>query len=194
MIVAAGADYMVTLKENASKQLDRAMSMPWHSQRVRSFSEDLNKEHGRIEQRHIKALEVDGRHRFGFAGVRQVFRIQRDREELGKPEKASFEIAYGITSASAQRADAQQLLAWNRGHWKVEANHHVRDCTMGEDASLMRTNNGPSNRAACSNIALAIIYRTKIKDFRTVKRAKEHFCQRRSEAFKALLEPPPPLI
>ena len=57
----------------------------------------------------------------------------------------------------AGRADAVQLLQWDRGNWTVEnVNHHVRDRTFQKDACLRRTANGPSNRAKCNNIALAL--------------------------------------
>jgi len=61
-----------------------------------------------------------------FEGVRQVFRIRR-RSACKYPPRASVETVDGITSVPVARADAQQLLAWNRGHWTVEANHDVRD-------------------------------------------------------------------
>jgi NAD(P)-dependent dehydrogenase (short-subunit alcohol dehydrogenase family) len=35
------------------------------------------------------------------------------------------------------------LAAWIRGHWHIEALHHIRDVTCAEDASQVRTRNGP---------------------------------------------------
>ncbi|MDE0309409.1 MAG: ISAs1 family transposase [Acidiferrobacterales bacterium] len=124
---------------------------------MRHYCEDLDKAHGRLEQRHIAVLEVNDPNRFDFKRVRQVFRIERDREVLKDPGSASAETVFGITSVAAEKADAQTLLAWNRGHWQIESNHYIRDKTFGEDASLNRTGNGPSNRAMCNNIALVLI-------------------------------------
>ena len=187
LILDQGADYVLTLKDNAAAQLRKAQSMPWWSRRVRCYSEKLQKAHGRLEQRHVSVLEVDDPDRFGFTGVRQVFRIERDREQIKDPHSAGTETVYGITSVSAGRADAGQLLCWNRGHWTVEVNHHIRDRTFGEDTDLTRTGNGPGNRAMCNNIALALIFRH--NRFESVPQALRHFNLNRREAIDALLSP-----
>jgi hypothetical protein len=49
-----------------------------------------------------------------------------------------------------------QLAGWIRGHWQIEAIHHIRDVTYGEDASQVRTGNGPQVMAALRNLAIAI--------------------------------------
>lgn len=188
LILDAGADYMLTLKDNTSVQLKQAQKMKWHGTRVRCYSEDLANDHGRVEQRHIQALEIDKSTRFDFKQMKQVFRIERDREVLKEEDSASTEIVFGITSVGAERADAQQLLEWNRGHWAVEnSNHHIRDRTFLEDASLIRTGNGPSNQAMCNNIALALIFHR--DRFDSVPQAQCHFNLNRNEAFEALLSP-----
>lgn len=132
-------------------------------------------------------LEIDDAQRFGFTGVRQAFRIRRDREQIRKSGSASTELVCGITSAAPDRADAGQLLEWNRGHRAVEANHPVRDPTFGEDTRLTRTGNGPGNRATCNSIALALIIRE--ARFDSVPAALRHFSLHRNEAFEALLTP-----
>ena len=188
LIRQAGGHYLLTLKENTGHQLELARSMRWSSGRVCRHSEDLDKDHGRIEQRHAAALEVDDPDRFGFRDVRQVFRINRDREVLKKPDSASTEIVYGLTSVPREQADARQLLEWNRGHWAVEVNHYIRDCTFGEDACLTRTNHGPANRATCNNIALALIVRQ--NRFDSVPQALRHFSLHRQESMDAVLNLP----
>jgi hypothetical protein len=35
------------------------------------------------------------------------------------------------------------MCRWIRGHWAIEALHHIRDTTYGEDSSQVRTGNGP---------------------------------------------------
>ena len=50
-------------------------------------------------------------------------------------------------------ASAQQLLAWNRGHWAIESkNHQPSDKTLDEDACLARSGLAPANRATCNNL------------------------------------------
>ncbi|MEV3915083.1 ISAs1 family transposase, partial [Streptomyces canus] len=41
-------------------------------------------------------------------------------------------------------------------HWHVEAHHHVRDTTLAEDASKIRTGNTPRAMATFRNIAIAL--------------------------------------
>ena len=50
---------------------------------------------------------------------------------------------HAITSLAADQAAPAHLAAWIRGHWHIEALHHIRDVTYGEDASRIRTRNGP---------------------------------------------------
>lgn len=49
-----------------------------------------------------------------------------------------------------------QLAEWIRGHWHIEALHHIRDVTYREDASQTRTGNGPQVMATLRNLAIAI--------------------------------------
>ncbi|MCY4149576.1 MAG: hypothetical protein OXF73_09585 [Gammaproteobacteria bacterium] len=116
--------------------------------------------------------------------------ITRDREELNRPDSASTEIVCGITSAAAADADPEPLLAWNRGHWGVEVNHPIRDRTLGEDDCMMRTGNGPGNRAQCRNIALAIIAFSDLP-LDSVPQVISHCSLYRGEAFKALFSTSP---
>lgn len=68
------------------------------------------------------------------------------------------EIAYAITSLSAERASAADLLALNRGHWGIENRlHWVRDVTFGEDACRAKIANCPQNLAALRNVALTLL-------------------------------------
>lgn len=67
----------------------------------------------------------------------------------------SREVAYAITSVPKEEADAATLLGWWRGHWGIEnRSHYVRDVTMGEDASRVRTGSSPQVLAAFRNAAI----------------------------------------
>ena len=71
-----------------------------------------------MDRRQLDALTLPGR-MLSFDKARQAMRIIRERTELRTGETTT-ETAYAITSVSAERADPEQLLAWNRGHWMVE--------------------------------------------------------------------------
>ncbi|MFJ1938606.1 hypothetical protein ACIOGZ_38885 [Kitasatospora sp. NPDC088160] len=50
-----------------------------------------------------------------------------------------------------------QLAQLIRGHWKIEALHHVRDTTFAEDASQLRTGNAPRAMATWRNLAVGAL-------------------------------------
>jgi len=52
-----------------------------------------------------------------------------------------------------------------RAHWGVESMHYVKDVTFGEDASLIRTSNAPTNFSIIRNIAINVLRREKYINF-----------------------------
>ena len=44
-----------------------------------------------------------------------------------------------------------------RGHWGIEALHHIRDTTFAEDASRVHTGNAPQTMTSLSNLAIGIL-------------------------------------
>ena len=67
----------------------------------------------------------------------------------------SVQTVYAITSLDARSADPALLACWICGHWSIEARlHWVRDVTLGEDYSQIRTDNGPQNVAALRTLAI----------------------------------------
>jgi predicted transposase YbfD/YdcC len=89
-----------------------------------------------------------------WPGVAQVCRIERWRRIRGKEE---HEVAYAITSAPRDQADATTLLACSRGHWGIEnRSHYVRDVTFGEDASQIEKGYAPQILAGLRNGLIAV--------------------------------------
>lgn len=87
----------------------------------------------------------------------QVFHLRRERTIRGK---TTIEDVYGITSLTPEQAPTKKLLTLTRSHWAIENQlHGVRDWTMGEDASRVRTGNAPQVAAALRNIALFLLRR-----------------------------------
>lgn len=88
-----------------------------------------------------------------WPGAAQVARIEREvRSGGGEPRR---EVAYAICSVPRDQAGPADLLRWWRGHWGIEnRSHHVRDATMGEDASRIRTGSAPQILAAIRNLAI----------------------------------------
>jgi hypothetical protein len=66
---------------------------------------------------------------------------------------------YAITSLGFAQASPARLADLLRGHWAIEALHHLRDVTFAEDASQIRTGAGPSVMATLRNLAIGALCR-----------------------------------
>ena len=51
----------------------------------------------------------------------------------------------------------QRLLTLNRGHWTIEATHHILDWSFDEDRSRIRTGHGPENMTRLRRFAIGLI-------------------------------------
>ena len=52
-----------------------------------------------------------------------------------------------------------------RNHWSVESMHYVKDVTFGEDSSLIRTGNAPTNFSIIRNITMNVLRRENYLNF-----------------------------
>ena len=64
---------------------------------------------------------------------------------------------YAVTSLTAAQASPARLADCIRGHWGIEALHHIRDVTFAEDASQVRTGTAPRAMASLRNLAIGIL-------------------------------------
>jgi hypothetical protein len=116
---------------------------------------ETDRGHGRIEQRSIQTAPVPATVRFPCA--RQVLVLQRHTTDLAG-RTLRTEVAYGITSLDAARADPARLAALARGHWQIEDRlHWVRDVTFDEDRSQIRAGHGPQVMASLRNLAISLL-------------------------------------
>jgi predicted transposase YbfD/YdcC len=114
----------------------------------------VEKGHGRIEKRTLQTTQIltAGQK---WKGLKQGFKITRERTVKGK---TTVEVVYGITSLSADRADAAALLVYLRDHWRIENGlHYVRDVTLGEDACRVRSRSAPQVLAAMRNVVVHLL-------------------------------------
>ena len=70
--------------------------------------------------------------------------------------KLSKEVSYYISS---KKLSAKEYNYGIRAHWGVESMHYVKDVTFGEDASLVRSGNAPTNFSIIRNIAINVLRR-----------------------------------
>ena len=66
---------------------------------------------------------------------------------------------YAVTSLTAAQASPARLADYLRGHWGIEALHHIRDTTFAEDAHQLRTGTAPRAMASLRNLAIGILRR-----------------------------------
>lgn len=90
-----------------------------------------------------------------WKGAKQGFRLTRERTAHGR---TTTDIHFGITSLSAEQADAATLLSYVRTHWCIENElHYVRDVTLREDACRVRKGNAPQVLAALRNAVIHLL-------------------------------------
>jgi predicted transposase YbfD/YdcC len=159
LITGKHAHYLFTVKANQPTLLARCQRLPWH--RVPVLDRTRDRGHGRIEHRTLKVVTV---HRFGFPHAAQVIQVTRTRKVGDLRGGASARrwqtvTVYAITSLGFEQASPARLADLLRGHWAIEALHHLRDVTFCEDASQVRTGASPSVMACLRNLVIGVLCR-----------------------------------
>jgi hypothetical protein len=111
--------------------------------------------HGRVELRTLKAVCV---RQFGFPHAAQVIQVTRKTHNLHSRRWRTVTV-YAITSLPFQLPRPARLADLLRGHWAIEALHHVRDVTFAEDASQVRTGTGPQVMACLRKLVIGVLSR-----------------------------------
>jgi hypothetical protein len=97
-------------------------------------------------------------HRFGFPHAAQVIQLIRRVCDLHTRRWRTV-IIYAITSLAHAQAGPARLADLIRGHWSIENGlHYIRDVAIGEDASQVRTGNGPHVMACLRNLIIGTLH------------------------------------
>jgi predicted transposase YbfD/YdcC len=158
----AGADYLLAVKANQPTLRKEVEALFQHkaSRTVADQFSDLDKGHGRIEQRDVTVIrEVDwlgGTRRFpGELRLPNVAAIIKVQTRTQLKDRSRFETRYYITSSSAP---AQILASAVRGHWLIENQlHWCLDVTFDEDQSRLRKGHGAKNMAVVRHFAINLV-------------------------------------
>lgn len=162
-----GADWVFTVKGNQPTLLTALKTLPW--EQVDVAFEQRQKQHGRLEWRSMKIVHVTAG--LPFPGRPQAIQIIR-RRKTGRGESWHREVVYAITSLTAERATPAEIAAILRRHWSIENElHWVRDVVFGEDASRVRTGNGPAVLAAIRNLLISLAHLTEHREIAAWLRA-----------------------
>jgi predicted transposase YbfD/YdcC len=167
-VIAAGADYVLAVKENQSTLyagvqqvfldgLEEDFAGTEHR-----YRHTLDLGHGRTEERHYHVVPVPAHlaeKHAEFAGLRTLGMVFSERRVGGG--EAAAETRFYISSLRPQvKAFAEAV----RGHWSIENNLHlVLDVAFQEDASRVRKDHGPENLGLVRRIALSLLKRAPTK-------------------------------
>jgi hypothetical protein len=95
---------------------------------------------------------------FGFPHAAQVLQVTRRTRDLDTNRWRAVTV-YAITSLSFELARPARLADLLRGHWAIEALHHIRDVTFAEDDSQVRTGAAPNVMAVLRNLVIGVLSR-----------------------------------
>ena len=111
--------------------------------------------HGRDETRTLQILPApEGL----FPHAAQAFLIERTVRDPHDGRLRSAVAALGITSRATDRGGTPEVIAAAaRGHWDIEALHHIRDVTMSEDAQRLHAGASAQVMATVRNTAIAVL-------------------------------------
>jgi predicted transposase YbfD/YdcC len=160
----SGNDVLVQVKENQAGLLEGCRVVARREKPSDVYCAQEEAARNRIERRSCRVFPP----RYAFDRewreiVVEIVEIRRVREckntKTGKWE-ASQETAFYVSTA---RRSAEEYCRAARGHWGVEnANHHVRDVSLGEDASRIRVN--PAAFALLRSFALNVLRANLVKN------------------------------
>jgi predicted transposase YbfD/YdcC len=138
------------------------------------IAETVDLGHGRIEQRHLAVLPIYDDF-LAWPGARLMLRMERTFTHKRTGQRM-HEIDYALCSLDLAQVSAHDLLALWRGHWAIENRlHYVRDVTLTEDASRIRSGRAPQVMAAVRNITIAA---ARLAGFPNIAEALRFFAQK----------------
>jgi predicted transposase YbfD/YdcC len=145
------AAYVLIVKANQPALHQQLKTLPWRE--IPVADQTCDRGNGRAETRRLQASTFAG---LDFPHATQAIRITRRVRPLAGHRWRTVTV-YAVTNLSAAQASPARLADWIRGHWGIEALHHIRDTTFAEDASQLRTGNAPWAMASLRNLAVGIL-------------------------------------
>jgi predicted transposase YbfD/YdcC len=159
-IASKSSMFAIALKGNEPNLLHhtkQAFAIAEQENKLRSYSEETDLVHGRIEQRRIDVIDMPFEYLNGHRHIKQLARITRIRELKNKASSQTVETAYMITNL-APDVTPKELLELNRRHWSCENNlNWVKDNIFMEDKSTISLGNAPIIMSLLRSFALQII-------------------------------------
>jgi len=154
LVETKNAHYIAVIKRNQPAAYRQLAALPWPDITVQHTVSSAG--HGRRESRSVKTCGIaDELGGIAFPHGRLALRVHRRRKQTGGRE--SRETVYAVTSLDAHQTTPAELATAVRGHWGVEALHHIRDVTYAEDASTVHTGTAPRAMTSFRNLAIGLL-------------------------------------
>jgi hypothetical protein len=151
VIIDSNNDYLIGVKKNQPILYHQIEGIIADKNKQCSSYTTLEANRGRIELRHTvvsNSIELISRE---WTGLRQVIGVHRVVIEKGKQRE---EMAYFISSRNGNAFLYEEGV---RSHWQIENSlHWVKDVTLKEDASKIRSGNAPQNISTIKNMGINI--------------------------------------
>ncbi len=196
LVVQAGGDYIWTVKDNQSCLREDLEQLFQPEVYVKGFSpapndfrtaQTVNKGHGRLETRPLTLSSLLTETSDG-PGLAQVFKLERETRIMARAT-GRREVAYGVTSLTAETTGPERLLALVCGHWGIEnGSHYRRDKTLKEDDGRMTHWPLAHAMAVINNLIVALLLNA---GARNLPKARRHFAAHPDQALNLLLTCPP---
>ena len=151
LVTAKHAAYLLLVKANQPTLHQQLTALPWREIPAQDHTRDRG--HGRVETRRLQVTTVAG---LEVPHATQALRVTRRVRSLHRRRWRTVTV-YAVTNLTAAQARPARLADWIRGHWGIEALHHLRDVTFAEDASQTRTGTAPRAMASLGNLAIGIL-------------------------------------
>lgn len=189
-IVEAGADYLLAVKANQPGlmgEIERFFDDPQSPARDRC--EDVDKGHGRIEERSVAVSSdvdwLEGGRRFPgeyrLPSIAAIVMVEAATHENGATSR--HRRFYVASRALAAKEAAEAI----RSHWAIENSlHWVLDVTFKEDKCRSRTGHGPANMAVVRHFAFNLL--RSINDKRSMKLRRKR-AARNNQYLEQILQP-----
>jgi predicted transposase YbfD/YdcC len=166
-----GAGCVLTVKDN-QPTLRAALENALWAHAACHVTRD--KGHGRSEVRSHLVMNAPAEVRALFPPAEQVARVIRTRtvttwandgHTRTRVTRTSTETVYLVITMTARQATPAHIAVYVRQHWGIENRlHWVRDVTLGEDSSQVRTGSRPRVLTTLRNLNMGLIRQAGLKE------------------------------
>jgi len=168
-VLDQGGDYLLCVKGNQPTLYD-ASALAFADPETACCGPTITRDcqRGRVEVRSLRTTTDLNAYLTALPKLGQVAELTRT---VTTRTGCHQEVVFLVTSCPPARADHQQLLAWIRGHWTIEARHWLRDVTFGEDRSRLRGGHTPQIMATLRTLTLTLIRRSGTAEIAATRRS-----------------------